>query len=323
MRTVHSNGARGVGTPARSEQAARTPRSNGALCAAMKSTPSHISVMSGQTSSKRGADATSDANGVARVGSWTLGALGTNSLVATVQGGPSATFTATAVVPCLAPPLEYTFGTTLNGSLSTLDCRLGNGSYADLYQAGVMMSGGLFRVSLTSSSFDSYLYVLGFDQSLIAENDNASSGTQNASVRIIGTPFPASYIFKASSATSGATGSYTLSSAGVSTSVTNCEEVFITRRASTFQNLETTDCSGSSFYDRYTIYLKAGESVTIYMSPSGFEKNLELFDPSGTSVSTSLGTTEIVYTPLQTGYYVIHAGSVTPNQTGPYILGVN
>lgn len=47
-----------------------------------------------------GADATTDANGVARVGSWTLGSAGANTLVATVAGdgitGNPVTFTATA-----------------------------------------------------------------------------------------------------------------------------------------------------------------------------------------------------------------------------------
>ncbi len=59
-----------------------------------------------------GASATTDANGVATVGSWTLGAtIGTNTVTATVAGLPPVTFTATAAaLPTfnLTPPIAAT-----------------------------------------------------------------------------------------------------------------------------------------------------------------------------------------------------------------------
>jgi hypothetical protein len=63
-----------------------------------------------------GAAATTNANGVASVGSWTLGSAGANTLTASVEGATAATFTATATQPVIAVDVSsLAFTGTANG----------------------------------------------------------------------------------------------------------------------------------------------------------------------------------------------------------------
>jgi hypothetical protein len=267
--------------------------------------------------SATGQSATTDANGVARVGSWTLGLQGPNSLDASAQAVATATFTATGSDPCVG---RQSYVGTVNGSLGSFDCRLPNGAWRDLFQTIIGPgSGGSFRVSLNSNFFDSYLYVLADDMTPVAEASALTSPSRTASVRVIGQSLT-TYVLGASSAGADASGDYTLSETIVPINVTNCEEVFITSTVGMGQNLESTDCSDSSLYDKFTVYLKGGQTVTIDMTSMAFTTHLELLNSAGRVEATADGNASLVYTAPVNGYFVIHAGSAAANQTGPYGL---
>jgi hypothetical protein len=263
----------------------------------------------------------SDANGKALVGSWALGAVGPNTLVATA-GSATATFSATATDPCqyfyaLNPE---TVPIVVPGSLGVHDCRLANGAYEDLI--ATPPAGIAVIATLSSPSFDTFLSVATDYGLPVAENDDAAAGNHNSSLKVIWKGAASAMHIGVTSSKAGALGDYTLKMSGALEDVQNCEDVFIQRHLTVNENLEATDCSAASYYDKFFLYLRAGESVFIDMTSTAFAKKVELLDPDGNVVTTSVGATQITYVPGRTGYYIIHAGSVTANQTGRYDLQI-
>jgi len=272
-----------------------------------------------------GGTATSNSSGLATVGSWTLGTLGTNTLTATAVGAPSVTFTATATWCSVST--VHTIGTTSNGTLSTSDCRFADGSYVDFYSTTVSTASA-YLFTQSASSFDTYLLLLAADQTPIAENNDASATTSNSAIKAL---LPSdNYILAANSRGPGATGSYALSSSTTSVTVTNCETVYIVRGLTTTQNVSTTDCveAGPYYSDRYFIYLKAGQSLTVTMSSTAVDSWLELYDSGGNLVAVNDDRDEatfdarIVYTPPVAGYYRIFARTNSSGETGSYSLTI-
>jgi len=270
-----------------------------------------------------GATQTSDASGKASVGSWVLGAVGANTLVASV-GSVTTSFSATATDPCqyflpFVNPNGSASPVSSSGSLAVHDCRGAGGAYQDQFLAPILQ---VDEIRLSSSSFDPLLSI-STDYGLpVAENDDASSTDHNSYIKVISKGGVEGTHLYVTSSQSGALGDYTLTKNYVSEDVRNCEKVFITRHLTANENLEATDCSGASYYDKFLLYLRSGESVFIDMTSSVFAKKLELLDPDGNVVATSVGTTSINYVPTNSGYYVIRAGSVSAGATGRYDLQI-
>ena len=267
-----------------------------------------------------GSPATSNATGVATVGSWTLGAnTGANTLTATVGSLPVVTFTATATDPCDAVvPLAP--GTTSNGALATTDWELDNGSFFDAYSLTIA-NANAFRFTQASTAFDAYLYLLTSSAALIAENDDDVG--LNSGIKAL---LPAgAYLVGASSLAAAATGAYTVSSATTATSVVNCEDVYVVRGLTTTQTVANTDCQDLTFFgDSFWIFLAGGQSVTIRHASTAFDAFLELYDGSDTVVASNdnaIGTdAQIVYTPTTAGYHRIFASTAASGATGAYTL---
>lgn len=268
-----------------------------------------------------GAKDTTDANGFAQVGSWTLGQAGMNTLLANVPGKVFFVFNAEGLTPCQSRP--STIGTAIDGSLQSGDCQLDNGAYVDLFDQTVATTGGAFTLRITSS-FDPHVYVyFASDRSDPLAEVFRAPGAPDATVKIIGPPTQTSYTFFVSSVSGGQTGTYSLLTSAVSADVTNCEQVFLVKGADTNQSLETTDCGNPSYHDDFKVYLEDQGTIVVDMVPTGFVQNLQLFDPSGALVATETIPTRIVYRADAAGYYVIRAGSTTSNQTGSYRLTVH
>ena len=109
-------------------------------------------------------------------------------------------------------PSPIGVGQTLDGALATTDCALGGGRYYDDYTfAG--SAGQQVSVSLNSSAFDAYLYLLGPGGSAVAEGDGGGGGT-NARIPdgggLFTLPSAGTYTIRATSAAAGATGAYSL-----------------------------------------------------------------------------------------------------------------
>jgi hypothetical protein len=275
-----------------------------------------------------GGTQTTNASGVATVGSWTLGTVGSNTLTATAGILPPVTFTATATPRAACrTATTHTLGTTTNGTLATTDCRLTDGAYVD-YFSTTISTAGAYVFTDTSTAIDPYLLLYGTDGWIIGTNDDESNATQNSRIKALIPGASASYILGATSFDAGEVGDYKISSATTSSAITNCEEVFAARGITTNQNLETSDCLFNEFYSDDTwIFLRAGQSVTISMNSTTLDTRLELYNGNFVLVAQNddriPGTTtdaQIVYTPTANGFFLIAPTSHATRATGAYTL---
>lgn len=161
-----------------------------------------------------GAASVTNSNGVATVGSWTLGAaLGANSIQASFTGLAPISFSATAIQdPCTpggAQPL--TLGVTKVSTISAADCQLPSPALQnfELYRLDLASSTSMI-MEMSSVDFDTWLSVYDFaTQTLIVENDDIQSGVITNS-RIAITLPAGSYLLRARTFDPGQAGNYTL-----------------------------------------------------------------------------------------------------------------
>ena len=284
-----------------------------------------------------GGSQTTNASGVATVGSWTLGTIGQNTLTATAGTLPPVTFTATAIrrAACSVRPV-HPFGGTSTGQLSTTDCRLSGGEYVDFWTTTVSPAGAytFSQAASPATPFDSYLLLYGPDGWIVGFNDDAIPSSNPVSPldsRLKVLLASANYLPATTSYDVGEVGSYTLTSAPTSESISNCEQVFVTRGITTTQTLETTDCNFAGtgnppFYsDDVAIFLPQGQSVTISMNSTAMDPALELWNSSGTMIMSNNdanGTTnaQIVFVSPASAFYIIVPTSHLSAATGAYTL---
>jgi hypothetical protein len=275
-----------------------------------------------------GGTQTTNASGVATVGSWILGApIGANTLTAAVTGLPPVTFAAntTPRAACSNRP-PYTIGTAINGELSTTDCLLDGGFYIDYFPASVTPAGS-YVFSQSSPTFDTFVLFYGPDNFIVGLNDDdpTTAGT-NSRMRAL---LPAAnYTIGATSFDPRTTGSYTVSSIReTSSNITGCEEIFVARGVTTDQTLQTTDCLFNTFYsDDMVIFLRAGQQVTISMNSAAFDTALELYNTAGAVVASNgnrdptTTNSQMVYTATVGDFFLIVPTSFVAGATGAYTL---
>lgn len=277
-----------------------------------------------------GATAVTNASGVAAVGSWTLGSVGSNSLSATVTGIPSVTFVAGAASTLCAVRATHTFGTISRGTLLSGDCQLSDGSFVDFYNTSLPQAGAyLFR---QGAAFDAYLVLATADGTTIGENDDENETGTNSAIKAL---LPAgNYLLGPGTFSPGVTGDYEMSSTTTSTDVANCESVFIVKNVTTAQNVTTTDCNIANagatpiYADGYFIFLTAGTSITINMTSGTLDSFLQLVRLDGLvvaqndNVDTTTKDARITFTATQTNYYAIFTRSVPTTAVGAYTLTI-
>ena len=278
-----------------------------------------------------GATAVTNGAGVAAVGSWTLGnAFGTNSLSATAPGLPPVTFSAVGVSVQCAFRTTLAFGTSSNGTLSSSDCQLPDGSFVDFFATTVPQAGAYFFRE--SAAFDTYLLLATPDGTTVAENDDELDTSTNSGIKAL---LPSgNYLLGASTFAPGVTGDYTISSAAAPTDVANCEHVFVVKGITTAQNITSTDCNlagpgGTPIYaDGYLIFIGAGTTVTITMSSPIVDSFLQLVGLDGSlvtqndNIDASTKNARITFTATQSAYYAIFARTVPTTTQGPYTLTI-
>jgi len=140
----------------------------------------------------------------------------------TLQGGQSDSF----VVPNYSwigrekngpgttcpPPSTISFNQTVSGTLATTDCLLAGGSYYDAYTFSGT-AGQQVSVSMSSTAFDTYLFLFGPDGSITGEDDDGGGGTNSripASSGFLTLPSTGTYTIRATSFSAGVTGAYSL-----------------------------------------------------------------------------------------------------------------
>ena len=275
-----------------------------------------------------GGSATTDAAGVATVGSWVLGpATGTNTLTAKTGNLPAVIFTADGADPC-SVLVPHTVGTTTNGQLTQQDCRFSDGTLVAFYSVTVPAA-GTYIFNQTSTTFDTFLAFLAPTGAVIGLNDDAPDVSKSTVKAIL----PAgNFVIAANSFDPNVTGSYSISSSASSAHITACEEVFTVRGVSTPQSLQSTDCSlNGVFGDQYVIVLFAGQPVNITMASPAFDSYLEIRLASSLTIlsanddqDASTKDARITFTPSASDFYIITARSpsASPGLTGNYTLTI-
>jgi len=269
-----------------------------------------------------GANATTNTDGIATVGSWTLGtSSGTNTLTATTANLPAVTFTANSVNPCVVTE-THTIGTTSNGELTAADCKFSDGSFVDFYGV-TLATDGTYVFNQTATTFDTFLLLYAVTGVPIGVNDDFGTSSDSRIKAIL----PAgNYVVAANSYDINITGKYALSSAADGSSISNCETVFVMRGSGSAQSLESSDCPRNGFYeDHYFIYLTAGQVITVAMNSSAIDSFIGMYSAGNSTVLAQNddkdGTTkdaQLTFTAPSDGFYVIAATSGGAGATGAY-----
>jgi Calx-beta domain/Putative binding domain, N-terminal/Bacterial pre-peptidase C-terminal domain len=239
-------------------------------------------------------------------------------------------------------------GATLNGTLSSGDCTLGDGSFFDEYTFSATAGQQVF-VTLSSNDFDTYLFLLKPSETTPTQttfqNDDGGTGgvgPGNTNSRIpagsgvITLPETGTYSILANSFDPGATGNYSVSLTFSGTGGTVCppNPTAITNGQTLNGDLSNTDCTlnDGSFFDAYSFTASANQQVSITLTGS-FDTYLILLAPDGTDIAEDDngggGTTARIpagsgFAVLpQTGTYTIYANSAAANQTGTYSISLS
>lgn len=275
-----------------------------------------------------GAVATTSATGRATVGSWTLGAVGTNTLTASAGSAGTVTFTAIAISGGADPCTNFaafTLRTTVNGSLAAGDCSPSPGDFVDFYTTSTS-SALVEEFRLTSTSYNPLLFLFDASGRLVAFDDDGA-GSRNSSIRVLGPP--GQYFLAATSSAPGETGTYQLSSRALPPR-SSCLEAWVVPGVSISGSLASGDCpvASGAYADLYFVYLEAGQQITIVQRSTAFNSYLVLGDASTGSpvVENDNGAggndARIAYTAPRDGPYFIYARSLAAGQTGAYTLSV-
>ena len=240
------------------------------------------------------------------------------------------------LAPCIATPI--TVGQTVNGSLATTDCFLGDGNLVDAYSfAGT--TGQQVAITLDSSAFDAYLYLLKPDGTLLDEDDDGGGGTDAripTAGGFVSLPTNGTYTIYATSFDSGETGSYTLRLTAPGGG--QCPATAIVGGQTLNGTLATTDCTlinagdrTGAFVDIYTFNGFAGQQVFVAMSSNSFDTYLYAFPPndlpvledddSGGGTNSRIPPSGTVILPAN-GPYTIFATSFDDGATGSYAISL-
>ncbi len=175
-------------------------------------------------------------------------------------------FTVNQAAGGVCAPTPIAVGQTINGTLSTSGCPLGDGSYLDAYSFSGK-AGQRISILMTSSAFDTYLYLLNPDGSALVIDNDGGGGTNSripAASGFLTLPTAGTYTILANSFAAGATGPYSLTlseqskqtlsvlsatpDSGVSISVTPTDTNGLSDGATTFTR---------TFYQNTTVVLNA------------------------------------------------------------------
>lgn len=232
-----------------------------------------------------------------------------------------------------------TMGSVIQGALVSTDCRSGTrGSnyYVDRYLfSGV--PGQQISIQLTSTAFDTFVYLKNPSGAVVTSNDDGGGGTNSRIPASSGTytlSATGNFVIEVTSYSSLKTGAYTLL-VNTPAPVSPCKPVMpITAWVDTYGSLATTDCitgaRGANYYaDSYYFIGMAGQRIVIDFISSDFSSYIFLRNPAGTVITSdtgsgSLGSSRIpssgTFTLPVSGIYVIEATSYLAGKTGFYKL---
>jgi len=208
---------------------------------------------------------------------------------------------------CASTPV--TIGQTLNGILTTTDCRYPTGSnwYSDAYSFNGT-AGQQVAIAMSSSSFDTWLALISPTGSELTIDNDGGGGTNSripATNGFYTLPSSGTYLIQASSNLTNATGSYTLSLSAPPSGVpndnfANAQIINGSSGTVTGNNIGTTKESGepnhvgisggASVWYRWTA--PASGSVTMTTAGSNFDTLLAVYTGSSVNALTSIASND-------------------------------
>ena len=235
--------------------------------------------------------------------------------------------------PCTMPS-PITLGQTLTGALATGDCKLDDGTFIDFYSFNGT-AGQPVSISLNSTAFDTYLFLLDPEGNIIEQNDDSGSGSNSRipiDSGVIILPLTGQYRIGANSFDV-ATGAYSIT---LDPRAANCATTAINYNQTVSGMLTSSDCGvnfDQDFYytDLYTFSGTAGQQISITMRSTAVDSYLILTPPSGVSPVfndddgggndariPATGT----YTLPETGTYTIQVTTFNAFEFGAYTLAL-
>ncbi|HEX7314605.1 MAG TPA: pre-peptidase C-terminal domain-containing protein [Pyrinomonadaceae bacterium] len=245
---------------------------------------------------------------------------------------------ATGSGTCPASPTALNFGVT-NGALAVSDCRFVDDSFYDAF-AFAGTAGQQVSLSLSSASFDAFVFLLDDSMNVLGANDDGGGGNNArlpATSGFVTLPYTGVYIViageipPANPNSAPATGNYTLTLTDGGT----CPSTPITV-GQTISNgaLAAGDCRlpDETLFDLYTFSGTAGQQVSISMT-AAFDAFLYLTGPDGQIFAADDdgggGTNARIpagsgfFTLPVTGTYHILANALDPSGAGAYTLSLS
>ena len=239
---------------------------------------------------------------------------------------------------CPASPATINIGTT-NGSLAAGDCRFVDDTFYDSYTFNGT-AGQQVSISLSSTSFDAFVYLLDDTLNVLGANDDGGGGTNSrlpATSGFITLPYTGVYTIVANQfppddpSTAPPTGPYTLTLA----SGGMCPSTAITV-GQTVSNgaLAAGDCRlpDETLFDLYTFSGTAGQQVAISMSSTAFDTFLYLASTDGDifaadnngggNTNSRIPAGSGFFTLPVTGTYYLLANALDPTGAGAYTLSL-
>jgi hypothetical protein len=248
-------------------------------------------------------------------------------------------------------------GTVTSGSLLQTACTngaRGTSYYTDRYSFNGV-AGQQISIQLTSSAFDTFVYLKGINGAVLSSNDD-SGGSSNSRIPVTSGTYTLTasgvYTIEVTSYATLVTGAYSLllttaatnnssvsnsssslasssrssgsSSSNSSNAANNCAGTAISSGVSVSNALASGDCTtgtrGTSYYtDRYTFNGVPGQSVSIQLTSAAFDTYVYLKNPAGTVITSNDdgggGTNSRI--PATSGIYTLPAGA-----SGVYVIEV-
>jgi parallel beta-helix repeat protein len=240
---------------------------------------------------------------------------------------------------CAGTPINI--GATVNGSLSTSDCFFDDGgdkTYVDVYTFNGTANQQI-SIAMSSSSFDTYLGLLGPGGSSISFDDDGGGGTNSyipTSGGFFTLPSSGAYTIYAYSFGANETGNYTLNLAAANSG--GCPVFHLNGSQSVNGSLTSGDCyflpgtRGGSYLDTFTFSGIAGQQIVITMNSGDIDAFLYLRAPGGAYIdedddanggtNARIPTEGGFFTLPSTGIFTIYATSFDPSDFGSYTLGL-
>jgi hypothetical protein len=266
---------------------------------------------------------TSGSDGIASNSVTLGGSGGQTTIIATAGGATPAVFTVRTIDPCTVLR-DVAVGATVNGTLTDTDCRIFDSTLIDYYQFALPAQSGV-ALSMTSTSFDTYIFLLDVQGNALGVADDISSSNTNSLLRAI---LPAgAYIIGANAFAVGQAGPYTVQVQQPGIELGDCEVAWTTKGVAVPQQLTTASCAAPDgtvlAADHLLIVLDQGQSLTVSLTSAAFAARVVIFNGNG-SIQTATdaagpgATASVTFTAPANDVYIVQLGAVGGATGGAY-----